>query len=89
MRFRLRRRPRPEGPRVTLLGREHCHLCVDARAVVEEVTRQVGEQFVHLDVDDDPVLRERYGDLVPVVLVDGVELAHYRVAPEQLRRALR
>ena len=32
-----------------------------------------------LDVDADPALEARWGGLVPVLLVDGRELCHYRL----------
>ena len=77
-----------EQPRVVLLARAGCHLCDEARVVVADVCAALGERWVERDVDDHPDLRARYSDLVPVVLVDGGEVAHYRVGPGQLRRAL-
>jgi hypothetical protein len=81
----------PDGAapaRVQLLGRQGCHLCDVAKEVVARVTAAAGETFVEVDIDDDPALRERYTGLVPVVLVDGVEHAHWRVDAGQLRAAL-
>lgn len=85
------RHPTGRGPadaRIRLLGRAGCHLCDVARDVVEVVARESGTRFVEVDVDDDPGLGERYGDLVPVVLVDGVEHSHWRVDADELRAAL-
>jgi hypothetical protein len=73
---------------VTLLGRVGCHLCVEAAAVVAEESRRAGVGWIEVDVDTDPELRADYGDLVPVVLVDGVEHAHFRVDPSRLRAVL-
>ena len=39
-------------------------------------------------MDGDPELRAEYGDLVPVVLVDGKELGYWRIEEARLRRAL-
>lgn len=75
-------------PRVVLLGRRGCHLCEQARAVVDDVCTVLGESWVERDVDDDPDLRSRYSDLVPVVQVDGDDVAHFQVSPAVLRRAL-
>jgi len=74
--------------RVVLLTRAGCHLCDDARAVVERVCASRGITFAVRDVDTDHELRRRYTDLVPVVLVDGVEHARYRVDARSLDRAL-
>jgi hypothetical protein len=73
---------------VTLLTRVGCHLCDDARAVVMAVTAAAGAGWTESDVDADPDLRAEYGDLVPVVLIDGAEHAHFRVDRERLRAAL-
>jgi hypothetical protein len=76
------------APRVTLYSRPGCHLCDDARAVVEEVCTELGESYVEISVDDDPALRRRYGDEVPVTLVDGAQHDFWRVDPGRLRTAL-
>ena len=73
---------------VTLLGRAGCHLCDDARAVVLEVAGRTGANVTELDVDDDPELRAEYGDMVPVVLVDGVQHGYFTIDPVRLERAL-
>ena len=73
---------------VTLLGRAGCHLCDDARAVVIEVAGRTGARVTELDVDDDPELRAEYGDMVPVVLVDGVQHGYFTIDADRLERAL-
>lgn len=73
---------------VTLLGRAGCHLCDDARAVVVEVAGRTGAAITELDVDDDPELRAEYGDMVPVVLIDGVQHGYFTIDADRLARAL-
>jgi glutaredoxin len=73
---------------VTLYSRPGCHLCDDARVVVEQVCTELGEGYVEISVDDDPELRRRYGDEVPVTLVDGSRHDFWRVDPDRLRTAL-
>ena len=41
-----------------------------------------------VSVDDDPALRERFGEEVPVTFVDGAQHDFWRVDAERLRRAL-
>lgn len=78
----------PSQPRVVLLGRTGCHLCDEARVVVADVCAALRQGWIEKDVDAHPDLRARYSDTVPVVLVDGVEIAHLRVGPGVLREAL-
>lgn len=75
-------------PRVTLIGKPGCHLCDVARQVVELVCAEHDQDFAELDITDDPFLAAEYADAVPVVLVDGVEVARYRVSPDTLRTSL-
>lgn len=90
--------PRAGGPptaRVVLLGRSGCHLCDEARQVVERVCAAAGEEWVEVDVDgpgtapDGRPLADVYGELVPVVEVDGRRVGHWQVDPERLGDAVR
>jgi hypothetical protein len=85
------RRTPPEAPRprITLIDRAGCHLCDDAATVIEQVARESGVQWTRLDVDGSPELLAEYADLVPVILVDGQQVAQWRITPAQLRTALR
>jgi glutaredoxin len=73
---------------VTLYGRSGCHLCDDARAVIEAVCAELGESFTEVDIDSDPALRERFSDEVPVTFVDGRQHDFWRVDAQRLRTAL-
>ncbi len=75
-------------PRVTLYGRAACHLCDEARVIIEAVCAEMGESFTEVDIDTDPALRERFSDEVPVTFVDGAQHDFWRVDPRRLRSAL-
>ena len=68
--------------RITLYGREGCHLCDEARAVLE----RVGEPFDEVDIDTDDELFKRYLERIPVVTLDGEELYDFFVDEQDLRR---
>ena len=74
--------------RVVLYGRPGCHLCEVAREVVARVCAEEGEEFVEVDIDDDPALQDRYGEEIPVTLVDGRQHDFWRVDEGRLRAAL-
>jgi glutaredoxin len=78
----------PQVPRVTLLGRPGCHLCEDARAVIEQVTAELGESFVEIDITSDPELLDKYWEQIPVTLIDGKQHDFFWVDADRLRRAL-
>ena len=74
--------------RVTLYAKPGCHLCDDARVVIERVCSDLGESYVEVSILDDPALLERYGEEIPVTLVDGAQHDFWRVDPDRLRVAL-
>ena len=73
---------------VVLYGKAGCHLCEDARAVVEEVRARRPFELVEVDVSLDPVLNARYGERIPVVAVAGEEAFEYFVDAAELERLL-
>ena len=79
--------PTPEA-RVVLYGRAGCHLCDQARTMLERLREDTGENFVEVDIDADDALRERYGELVPVVTADGVQQGYWRIDAGRVRAAL-
>lgn len=74
---------------VVLYARDGCHLCDDARAVIERVRASEGFVFEEVDIDGDDALVRDYGFRVPVVAVDGQELFEISVDPDALRSAVR
>jgi hypothetical protein len=74
--------------RVVLYTREACHLCEDARAVVVQVCEGAEAAWREIDIDSASALREKYGDYVPVVEVDGVQQGFWRVDGARLARLL-
>jgi len=76
------------SPRITLYSRPGCHLCDDARLVIERVCTDLGEQYAEVSIDDDPQLQERFGEEIPVTFVDGRQHDFWRVDETRLRAAL-
>jgi glutaredoxin len=72
------------GEGLVLLGRPGCHLCDDARAVLE----RVGAPFAEVDITSDDTLHATYLERIPVVVLDGVERFELFVDEAALRRLL-
>ncbi|MEA2218309.1 MAG: hypothetical protein QOJ35_935 [Solirubrobacteraceae bacterium] len=70
--------------RLILYSRPGCHLCDDARTILE----RVGEPFEDVDIETDPALHAAYLERIPVVVLDGVERFEYFVDERALRRRL-
>jgi glutaredoxin len=74
--------------RVVLYGKAGCHLCEEAREVVERVRAKRSFELEEVDVSLDPVLHRRYGERIPVVAVDGEELGDFFVDAAELEARL-
>jgi glutaredoxin len=68
--------------RLVLYSRPGCHLCDDARAVLQ----RIGEPFDEVDIESDDDLHKRYLERIPVVALDGQELYDFFVDEQDLRR---
>jgi glutaredoxin len=64
---------------VTLYGKPGCHLCDDAREVVERVRKEYPFELREVDISLDPVLFREYGERIPVLALNGEELFDYHV----------
>jgi Glutaredoxin-like domain (DUF836) len=80
---------RPGRPaRITLLSRPGCHLCDEARAVIERVAADLGAGWEERDITASEQDMRDYWDKIPVTLVDGVQIDFWRVSEARLRAAL-
>lgn len=74
--------------KVTLYTRVGCHLCDDAKEVLEAVRRERPFELDVVDIDTDPALVALYTDEVPVITIAGRKAFKYRVDPAALRAKL-
>jgi glutaredoxin len=70
--------------RLTLITRVDCSHCEDAKRDLQ----RLGAEFECVDVDEDAELLQRYNDWVPVLLLDGAELARAPLNEQTLRLAV-
>jgi glutaredoxin len=75
-------------PRVVLYSKPGCHLCDDARAVIEAVCAELGEAYDEIDINSSEDLMTRFGEEIPVTFVDGAQHDFWRVDADRLRAAL-
>ncbi|MEO3869670.1 glutaredoxin family protein [Nonomuraea sp. B12E4] len=73
---------------ITLLGKPGCHLCEDAREVIAKVAGELGVPWEEVSIETSAELREKYWEMIPVTLIDGVQHDFWRVDENRLRAAL-
>ena len=87
---RYLRSPEPASPQsvgeavLTLYSRQNCHLCEQMFGIL----KAHGLDAVLVDVDSDPVLRERYGLAVPVLFFGDTEVCRYHLDIAHLQSLL-
>ena len=69
---------------LVLYGRPGCHLCDEARVVLE----RIGHPFEAVDIEADDELLARYLERIPVIALDGAELYDFFVNEVELRARL-
>jgi glutaredoxin len=73
---------------ITLYTREGCKLCEEAKAAILPLVSEFGATLREVDIDDDPILHDRYTNDVPVILLGSKMVAQHRLDAAQLRRQL-
>jgi glutaredoxin len=75
--------------KVTVYTRPGCHLCDDAKTAIYD--SGCGNQLLleEVNIDEEPALRERYGEDVPVIFIDGIKVFKHRVDPREFNRKFR
>jgi glutaredoxin len=60
---------------VTLYSQTDCGLCAEAAGMLRKLQREIRFSLEVVDIESDKGLFDRYWDRVPVVAVDGKEVA--------------
>lgn len=71
-----------------IYGKPDCCLCEKAQRVADHLQPEFGYEIEHVDITRDPELVARYGTVIPVLTLDGVELVRSRVTISAVRAAL-
>jgi glutaredoxin len=73
---------------ITLYGKPGCHLCEDARAVIERVAGDLDVRWEERDITRSEEDTRRYWEQIPVTLINGVQHDFWRVDEDRLRAAV-
>jgi hypothetical protein len=74
---------------VTILSRHDCHLCDVVERMATHVQAEVPFTLTRMNIDEQADLVARYGDRVPVVLIDQVEALSGKITEGDFRRAVK
>ncbi|HUJ10895.1 MAG TPA: glutaredoxin family protein [Verrucomicrobiae bacterium] len=74
--------------RIVIYSNLGCHLCDRAKEVLDRCQRQVAFEVEVVDISQNPELLARYGQDIPVILLDGREVARHFVRERKLLELL-
>jgi glutaredoxin len=81
---------------LTLLTKPGCHLCEEAKTVVDSVLAQFKHQnsddvqleLTELNILEDETLMAKYAEEIPVLQINGLTHAYWRIDPARLKASL-
>ncbi len=74
---------------VELYTRPGCHLCEEAKQILLAAAQRHRFELVERNVEESKEWEARFGQEIPVVLIDGRKAFKYRISPSRLDRYLR
>jgi len=75
--------------KITIYSKPDCHLCDLAKDVIERCRGKAEFTVEVIDISQRPELLARYRNDIPVILLDGNEIARHFVRERQLLELLR
>ena len=73
---------------VTIYGRSGCHLCENVLILLVPEKDQLDIEINEILIDNNKELEDLYGQLIPVIHVDGKYYSHFRIDLEEFKSFL-
>jgi len=78
-----------DSVKVDIYSRPGCHLCDEAKEVIDRVGRRVAFTLRVINIETDPELEKKYGEEIPVVFVNGMLAFKYRVDEAEFEKKVK
>jgi len=75
-------------PLLIVYYRDGCHLCEQVVASLFQFQEELKYEIEQIDIDTDPVLRDKYNADVPVVTYQGEVIFYHFFDERELRKSL-
>src|SRR2546427_10779177 len=82
-------KPNSTPPDMVIYTKHDCPLCDKAKALHEELSKEFPLNLIEKDVNSEEKARKYYADRVPVILVNGREVAGYPPEEKWVKIALK
>lgn len=75
--------------RLVLYSRVDCCLCAEMKTVIRQVAQRTPVDVEEIDIDSSADLKQKYGEEVPVLFINGRKAFKYQVTARQLAARLK
>ena len=75
--------------RLVLYSRIDCCLCDEMKTMIRQVAERTPLEFEEIDIDSSADLKQKYGEEVPVLFINGRKAFKYQVTARQLAARLK
>ncbi|TMD61600.1 MAG: glutaredoxin family protein [Chloroflexi bacterium] len=77
----------PSQPRVTFYTKAGCHLCDEARDMLDDIAAQSDFELTEVDIRSNPRLFEEYRYRIPVIIINDETILEGRIEFSDLAKA--
>ncbi|HJT56713.1 MAG TPA: glutaredoxin family protein [Ktedonobacteraceae bacterium] len=74
--------------RVTFYTKAGCHLCEEARDMLEDIAAQIDYELTEIDIRSKPDIFEQYRYRIPVIIINDTTLLEGRIQYSDLAQAI-
>jgi len=77
----------PAPAQVTFYTKAGCHLCEEARDMLEDIAALTTYELTEIDIRSNPAIFEQYRYRIPVIIINGETIIEGRIEFQDLARA--
>lgn len=74
-------------PQVTFYTKAGCHLCDEARDILDDIAAETAFELTETDIRTNPELFEQYRYRIPVIIIDDTTIVEGRITYRDLVHA--
>lgn len=78
---------KPAQPHVTFYTKAGCHLCEEARDMLDDIAVQTEYELTEIDIRSNPEIFEEYRYRIPVIIIDDKTVIEGRIEFRDLANA--
>lgn len=83
----MNRAKEPPQTRVTFYTKAGCHLCEEARDMLDDIAAQTPYELIEIDIRSNPEIFEEYRYRIPVIIVNNDTLLEGRIEFRDMAKA--